>query len=101
MKFKHLGLALVVLALAMALGVQGTVRVAHADSQPKCIGVLASFFAPIDNAGVGLKAELENVRAIAAASGVPTGQVLSNLAHKSGDVNACLAFLFGNSNGNG
>ena len=56
-----------------------------------CVPVLASFFAPID----GLKSELEMIRAIAEGAGVPTGQVISNLAHQSGDVGACLGFLFG------
>ena len=92
MKLKHLGLALVVLPLAMALGVQGTVRVAHADSPPpNCIRVLASFFGPID----GLKSELEITRMVAAGAGVPTGRVISRLTKRTGDVDTCLGFLFG------
>ena len=57
----------------------------------RCVPVLASFFAPID----GLKSEVTMIRAIAEEAGVPTGQVISNLAHQSGDVGACLDFLFG------
>ncbi len=95
MKFKHLGLALVVLPLAMALGVQGTVNVARADSPPpNCIRVLASFFGPLDSEdGKGLKFELEQTRFVAGLFGIPTGEVISKLAHKTGDVNQCLALL--------
>ena len=96
MKFKHLGLALVVLPLAMALGVQGTVRVAQADSPPNCIRVLASFFAPIESTDEkGLKAELAGTRAVAEFFQIPTGVVISRLTKRTGDVNTCLGFLFG------
>ncbi len=91
MKFKHLGLALVVLPLVMALGVQGTVRVAHADGPDNCIRVLASTFAQID----GLKSEIETTRAVAEGAGVPLGTVVSRLTKRTGDVNTCLGFLFG------
>ena len=92
MKLKHLGLALVVLPLAMALGVQGTVNVARADSPPpNCVRVLASTFAQVD----GLKSELEFTRALAEAMGIPTGRIISRLTKRTGDVNTCLGFLFG------
>ena len=92
MKFKNLGLAFMVLALAIALGVQGTVNVARADPPPpNCIRVLASFFGPID----GLKDEIAITRAVAEEAGVPLGQVIRNLTGRTGDVDACLGFLFG------
>ena len=65
-------------------------------STPNCIEVLASFFGPLDSPdGKGLKFELELTRAVAAGAGVPTGQVISNLTGRTGDVNTCLGFLFG------
>ncbi len=92
MKFKHLGLALVVLPLAMALGVQGTVRVARADSPPpNCIRVLASSLGPID----GLRDELNFTRMVAEEFEVPTGQVISNLTGRTGTVGECVDFLIG------
>ena len=90
MKLKHLGLALVVLPLAMALGVQGTAR---ADGPDNCIRVLASFFAR--DANPGLRTNLENVMAVAEGFGVTTGTVISRLTGRTGDVNQCVGFFLG------
>ena len=68
-----------------------TPEVARADGPDNCIRVLASFFAPID----GLKDEIAITRAVAEEAGVPLGQVIRNLTGRTGDVDACLGFLFG------
>jgi hypothetical protein len=60
-------------------------------STPNCLEVLATFFAPID----GLRSEIEGTRAVAEASGIPLGTVLSRLTRRTGDVNTCLGCLFG------
>ena len=64
-------------------------------SQPNCIEVLTRFFAPIENEGVGLKTELEDIRFVADLFGIPTGTVISRVTQRTGTVDDCLGFLFG------
>ena len=90
MKLKHLGLALVVLPLAMALGVQGTAR---ADGPDNCIRVLASFFAR--DGDPGLRTGIQDTMIIAEQFGVTTGKVMSRLTGRTGDLNTCLGFFVG------
>ena len=67
------------------------------NSQPSCVGVLASFVAPQDflGTGKGLKVEVEFLKSIAEVTGIPPGQVARKLAGKHGTVDECFAFLFG------
>ena len=85
-------LGVIVLCATLAGGfVLATPEVARADAPGTCVSVLATFFAQTSN---GLRTNIQDIMIIAEGFGIPTGMVIANVAHKSGDLNACIGFLF-------
>ena len=76
------------LSPAEDLTVEPVGEVTVLSKSPSCVGVLAAAFALN-----GLDEEVELVKGIAEATGVPFGQVVTILAHQTGNVTTCLALL--------